>query len=243
MSKPQSSGLRLFCLDYFFYIFAYTNKRMQLKGINEGFQDTDLKQGIVSGYFAIFGNKDLDGDIIEPGSFSKTIQERGPMGKKLIKFLIDHDKTKVPGVITELYEDQKGLKYSMKAGTHFEGQDFIKMVESDIINQHSLGFKTIKEQFDQQAKANRIKEVMMFEGSAVKFLGANPETTYIESKSFSDYLTTLEKFIRTSDASDECIQSIESLLIKLKPEDSTSKDKKADQVPIELKLSFEKWKI
>jgi len=131
----------------------------------------------------------------------------------------------------------------MKAGTHFEGQDFIKMVESDIINQHSFGFKTIKEQFDQQAKANRIKEVMMFEGSAVKFLGANRDTTYIESKSFSDYVTTLEKFIRTSDASDECIQSIESLLIKLKPESSTSKDKKADHLPIELKLSFEKWKI
>jgi len=176
--------------------------------------------------------------------FTKTIQERGPMGKKLIKFLIDHDKTKVPGVITELYEDQKGLKYSMKAGTHFEGQDFIKMVESDIINQHSFGFSVPKDKqyFDQSRKANIIKEVMMFEGSAVKFLGANPETTYIESKSFQDYLTTLEKFIRTSDASDECIQSIESLLIKLKPEDSTSKDKKADKV-IELKLSFEKWKI
>ena len=84
---------------------------------------------------------------------------------------------------------------------------------------------------------------MMFEGSAIQFRGANPETTYIESKSFADYLTNLEKFIRTSDASDECIQSIESLLIKLKPEPSTSKDKKADHLPIELKLSFEKWKI
>jgi len=218
---------------------------MQLKGINEGFQDTDLKQGIVSGYFAIFGNKDLDGDIIEQGAFTKTIQERGPLGKKLIKFLIDHDKTKVPGVITELYEDQKGLKYSMKAGSHILGKDFLNMVESGIINQHSFAFSVPKDKqyFDQSRKANIIKEVMMFEGSAVQFLGANPETTYIESKSFADYLTTLEKFIRTSDASDECIQSIESLLIKLKPEKSTSKDKKADQVPIELKLSFEKWKI
>jgi len=238
---------------------------MQLKGINEGFQDTDLKQGIVSGYFAIFGNKDLDGDIIEQGAFTKTIQERGPMGKKLIKFLIDHDKTKVPGVITELYEDQKGLKYSMKAGSHFLGQDFIKMVDSGILNQHSFGFKTIKEQFDQQAKANRIKEVMMFEGSAVQFLGANPETTYIESKTpqelmfeisrFEEVIEKLHRFAMTSDASDETLILVEkhinilindklkSLLIKLKPEDSTSKDKKADQVPIELKLSFEKWKI
>jgi phage head maturation protease len=48
---------------------------MLIKGLNEGFQDQDLKQGIVSGYFAVFGNKDLDGDIIAPGAFTKTIQE------------------------------------------------------------------------------------------------------------------------------------------------------------------------
>lgn len=40
---------------------------MLTKGINQGFQDTDMKQGIVSGYFAMFGNKDLDGDVIEIG--------------------------------------------------------------------------------------------------------------------------------------------------------------------------------
>ena len=212
------------------------------KGLNLGFTDSDTKQGIVSGYFAMFGNKDLDGDIIEPGAFTKTIQERGPKGKRLIKYLLDHDKTKVPGVIEELEEDGKGLRYTMKAGSHMMGQDFIKMVESGIINQHSFGFRTIKEQYDEATKANRIKELMMYEGSAVQFLGANPETTFIEAKEFSDYLKNLEKFIRTSDASDECIKEIESLLSQLKPARTTSNEK-ADEKPIELKLSFESWKI
>ena len=227
---------------------------MLLKGLNQGFADSDMKQGIVSGYFAVFGNKDLDGDVIEPGAFTKTIQERGPQGKQLIKYLLDHDKTKVVGKIGQLYEDQKGLRYEAKIGSHNMGQDFQKMVESDLINQHSFGFRTIKEMYDQQSKANLIKEVMMYEGSAVQFLGANPETTFIDLKNEEDafeYLTRLEKFVKTSDATDETLEKLESqlksLLEMLKPAEATLVETKAVEVEIltinELKKQFESWKI
>lgn len=191
---------------------------MITKGINEGFNDMDLKQGIVSGYFAMFSNRDLDGDIIEKGAFSKTIQERGPQGKGLIKYLLDHDRYKAVAKITKLEEDYKGLRYEAKIGTHSLGQDFMKMIESELINQHSFGFVTIKEMYDAQSKANRIKEVMMHEGSAIQFLGANPETTYIDLKSVEDhlkYLDRLEKFIRTTDATDETIITLETRLKSL----------------------------
>jgi len=128
------------------------NATMILKGLNQGFADSDMKQGIVSGYFAVFGNKDLDGDVIEPGAFTKTIQERGPAGKQLIKYLLDHDKNKVVAKITNLHEDQKGLRYEAKIGSHAAGQDFQKMIESELINQHSFGFRTIKEMYDDQAR-------------------------------------------------------------------------------------------
>jgi HK97 family phage prohead protease len=224
------------------------------KGLNQGFTDSDMKQGIVSGYFAMFGNKDLDGDVIETGAFTKTVMERGPQGKQLIKYLLDHDKNKVVAKITNLYEDSKGLRYEAKIGTHTAGQDFQKMIESELINQHSFGFRTIKEQFDQEAKANLIKEVMMYEGSAVQFLGANPETTFIDLKSESDafeYLSRLEKFVKTSDATDETLEKIEnqlkSLLEFLKPADATLEINKAEEVEIitinELKKQFESWKI
>jgi HK97 family phage prohead protease len=224
------------------------------KGLNQGFTDSDMKQGIVSGYFAVFGNKDLDGDVIEPGAFTKTVMERGPQGKQLIKYLLDHDKNKVVAKITNLYEDNKGLRYEAKIGSHAAGQDFQKMIESELINQHSFGFRTIKEQFDQEAKANLIKEVMMYEGSAVQFLGANPETTFIDLKSEADafeYLSRLEKFVKTSDATDETIEKLEnqlkSLLEFLKPAEPTLEIKEAEAVEIitinELKKQFESWKI
>jgi len=230
------------------------NATMILKGLNQGFADSDMKQGIVSGYFAVFGNKDLYGDVIEPGAFTKTIQERGPAGKQLIKYLLDHDKNKVVAKITNLHEDQKGLRYEAKIGSHAAGQDFQKMIESELINQHSFGFRTIKEQFDQEANANLIKEVMMYEGSAVQFLGANPETTFIDLKSEADafeYLTRLEKFVKTSDATDETLEKLEnqlkSLLEMLKPAEATLENTKAVEVETltinELKKELEKWKI
>jgi len=207
---------------------------MLTKGFDIGFKDADTTKGIVTGYFAMFGNKDLDGDIIERGAFSKTIQERGPNGKQLIKYLLDHDKYKVVAKLQVLQEDEKGLYYEGKIGSHAAGQDFMKMVESELINQHSFGFKTIKEQYDQQAKANRIKEVFLYEGSAIQFLGANPETNQIGLKSFDDYFAKLEKFIRTTDCTDETIQQLElklhSLTALLKPDNTTSKDQEAEKI-------------
>jgi hypothetical protein len=56
----------------------------------------------------------------------------------------------------------------------------------------------------------------------------------------------LEKFVKTSDATDETLKKLEiqleSLLTQLKPAGTTS-DEKADHNKIELKLSFESWKI
>ena len=55
-------------------------------------KDVDAKQGIVTGYFSVFGNKDSDGDVIVPGAFKKTLMENGPESEgKRIKHLLQHD--------------------------------------------------------------------------------------------------------------------------------------------------------
>ena len=227
---------------------------MLIKGYNEQLRDVDTERRSVAGYFAVFGNLDLDGDVIERGAFTKTIQERGPEGKQLIKYLLDHDKTKAIGKITKLTEDDRGLYFEAKIGTHSLGNDFVEMLKSDLINQASIGFRTIKEQYDQVTKSNRIKEVMLYEGSSVTFLGANPEAGNTWFKSMDDaleYLGSMEKFIRNSNATDETLEKLEnqlkSLLAVLKPAQTTSNEQKADKVEIitltDLKQSLETWKI
>jgi HK97 family phage prohead protease len=208
---------------------------MKIKGINSGFSDADTKQGVVSGYFAMFNNKDLDGDVIEKGSFTKTVQERGPNGKQLIKYLLDHKKDQVVAKITELYEDEKGLRYTAKIGSHSLGQDFLKMVESELINQHSVGYRIIQSKYDQVYKSNRIKEMAMFEGSAIQFLGANNDTTFIELKEITDALDMvlkLEKFVSNTDATDQTIiqleEKIKSLYDNIRAVTNTPMEVKAD---------------
>src|SRR5690349_15828919 len=53
-------------------------------------KDFDFKSRTVTGYFSRFGNKDHDGDILMPGAFSKSIEQRGQGSKNLIPHLADH---------------------------------------------------------------------------------------------------------------------------------------------------------
>lgn len=199
---------------------------MLIKGINASFKDADVRQGIVTGYLSHFDSKDSDGDVITKGAYSKTISERGPKASNLIKYLLDHKKDHAIGVFTELKEDNVGLYYEAKIGTHNAGVDFVKMVESSIINQHSVGFSSIKEQ--QKSDANYINEIKLYEGSALQFLGANSNTPITGIKEWSEELNSLEKALKLGMLTDETYKEIElkikSLYDLLKPESATLKN-------------------
>lgn len=211
---------------------------MLVKSISAGFKDLDVKSGIVTGYFANFNSIDSDGDRIVKGAFAKTIRENGPSGTQLIKHLLDHNKNIAVGKLQELSEDEIGLYYESKAGRHTNGRDFLLMAEDGIINQHSFGFRIIKEQ--KKADANEISEVAMYEGSSIQFLGANRNTPVTGIKSESDILEDLgllERAMRNGKYSDSAFVQIEekikSLYAILKP-DSTLK---ADEPKINLSFN------
>jgi HK97 family phage prohead protease len=179
------------------------------KSFNLEVKDVDTKQGIVSGYFSAFGNVDSDGDIMMPGAFKRSIQDWGPEGKGRIKHLLNHDPSKPLGKIQVLKEDEYGLYYESKVGTHTLGKDYIKMIESGLIAEHSIGFKTLREQ--KAENGNQIHEVMLFEGSSLTAWGANEATPLIGMKNMytieqlQDQIKSFEKFIRNSDVTDETI--------------------------------------
>lgn len=183
---------------------------MELKAIAENFKDVDVKQGIVTGYLAHFGSKDGDGDVIMPGSFTKSIQENGPMGTKRIKYLLDHKTDNAVGVFQELKEDETGLYYEAKIGRHASGRDYLLMVEDGIINQHSIGFKRMKQEIKSDAKY--IKEVKLYEGSGLQFWASNGNTPITGIKSVQDYIKLLENLnraITNGEYSDELLMEIE----------------------------------
>ena len=210
------------------------------KSFNLEVKDVDTKQGVVSGYFSAFGNVDSDGDIMMPGAFKRSIQDWGPEGKGRIKHLLNHDPSKPLGKIQVLREDEYGLYYESKVGTHTLGKDYVKMIESGLIAEHSIGFKTLREQ--KADNGNQIHEVMLFEGSSLTAWGANEATPLIGMKNMAtieqlqDQIKSFEKFIRNSDVTDEtidlCILKVKQLAEMVERMSSTEA---VDETPLQQK--------
>jgi HK97 family phage prohead protease len=187
-------------------------------------KDIDGKKGIITGYFSKFNNVDSDGDIIRRGAFAKTIQETGPNSSQpRIKHLMNHNPSQPLGLLKSLVEDDNGLLYESQIGTHQLGNDFVKMVESGLITEHSIGFRITKrnqlqdyEGYKQNPNGGwyEITEVKLWEGSSLTAWGANSLTPITGLKSieaanlFSERQKAIEKFCRNTDASDECIEML-----------------------------------
>jgi uncharacterized protein len=208
---------------------VYLYKDFEITEGQISFKDIDGKKGIVTGYFSNFDSVDADHDIIRKGAFQKTIAENGPNSRKpRIKHLLNHDPSQPLGVITELKEDNYGLYYESKLGTHSLGQDFIKMVESGLIQEHSIGFQTIK--YNQLKPWNEVKpgeaareltDLKLYEGSSLTAWGANMNTPMLGMKSEQKSIAAakridiLVKALRNGTFTDETFDLLEIELKQL----------------------------
>lgn len=197
---------------------------ISIKSINQSFKDADVKAGIVTGYLSKTGNIDSDSDMIMKGAYQRTIQEWGPEGKKRIRYFLDHDATKSIGVFNVLKEDDYGLYYEAKVGDWTLAQDFLKMVDAGAIQEHSIGFKAIRQ--EKAEGFNKIHEIKLYEGSALQGWGANEFTPILSSKSLVDiesYFLKLQKELKDGTYSDETMIRIESYCKALEPYFKTTK--------------------
>jgi HK97 family phage prohead protease len=152
-------------------------KHYQVKDISNGLEDMDIRSRNVKTVWAMCGNVDLDNDVIVPEAFSRTITARGPKGKNLIWSLVDHKSSMkyALGKPKELYVEGNALIAVTEIIETEMGEDMLKLYEANLINQHSIGFSTIKSEMDNSTGIRTIKELMLYEGSAVLW-AANPET-------------------------------------------------------------------
>jgi len=92
--------------------------------------------GEVEGYASVFGNIDLDGDVVMPGAFSKSVQEF-PKRTQPLPLIADHQLTTagVVGSVVALKEDSKGLWFKAKFSSKSTAQD----LRTDVIEGHVRG--------------------------------------------------------------------------------------------------------
>lgn len=175
-----------------------------MTNITENFTETQYKSipgqistnealGIVECFTAAIGNKDSVGDICLPGCFDASLRRRKP------RVVWGHNWNEPIGKVLDIYEvgpNDPRLPNKMRAngvgGLYTRVQFNLKSERgreafSNIVffgeeQEWSIGYKTLDATFDNQKKANLLKEVELYEVSPVLH-GANQLTGTISIKS------------------------------------------------------------
>lgn len=123
--------------------------------------DTGTFEGIAS----VYGNKDSYGDVVEPGAFTKTLQERGDE----VPLLWSHDITNPVG-IGKVSDTSTGLaiKGALDLDTQ-AGRDAYSRMRKGIAKGLSIGYAVLNDAWDAQRKVRRLLEVKLYEVSLVVF--------------------------------------------------------------------------
>lgn len=183
------------------------------------------ESGKVEGYVSIYGNKDLNGDIVEPGAFTKTVMESG--GEVVL--LLHHDRTRPVG-LAKLEEREKGLFLSGQIATDLpDGELAHKQAAKGLLRGLSIGYRTVKEMWDDMAKAFRLYEVKLFEASLVT-IPANPLTLIESVKAEQDLIARAAEDIKagrtlsaaTRERLEAAIEEIQALLTQADASDEAA---------------------
>jgi HK97 family phage prohead protease len=156
----------------------------KIKGVSE--------TGEIEGFVSIYGNKDLSGDIVEPGAFTKTLQETG--GEVVL--LLHHDRTRPIGM-ARLTDEPKGLRLNGTIETDLpDGKLAHAQALKKMLRGLSIGYRTVKEMWDDAAKAYRLHEVKLFEASMVT-IPANPLTLIESVKADAEFIARAGEDIKS----------------------------------------------
>jgi HK97 family phage prohead protease len=156
------------------------------------------KRGQFEAYVSVFGNKDSQGDIVEPGAFTKTLAEWVVKGRP-IPTVWSHqfnDPESILGEYKEAKETDTGLRLvgQLELGWA-KAQRVYELMERDLVAEFSFSgkvrdYELIEVDKDEESEdpwawlfpGMRIKDIDLWEAGPC-FKGANPETELLNVKS------------------------------------------------------------
>lgn len=183
------------------------NAEIQYKA-SAGTFNLDEAQGIVECFVAGIGNKDSVGDVCATGAFTKSLLRRKP------RVVWGHNWNDPIGKVLDIYEvpaSDPRLPMKMKmagigglyAKVQFNLQSekgreaFANVAFFGEEQEWSIGYKTLRAQYDQNMQANILYEVELYEVSPVLH-GANQLTGTISVKNDSGKSETIERTVFAS---------------------------------------------
>jgi HK97 family phage prohead protease len=124
--------------------------------------------GTFTGLAATYGNVDLGGDLILPGSFTKTIAEKG--GR--VPLLMGHD-SKMPIGVAKLSDSPQGLIVEGELVLEADGsRSAYALLKKGVIRGLSIGYDAVKSVMD--GGIRKLSEIKLWEISLTPF-PMNPE--------------------------------------------------------------------
>ena len=123
--------------------------------------------GSFHGYASLFGETDLNRDLVLPGAFLKSIGKRGAAG---IRMLFQHDPAAPIGVWREIREDSRGLFVSGRLMTEVaKAREVLALMRAGAIDGLSIGFRTVRGRTDAKSGVRSLLEIDLWEVSVVTF--------------------------------------------------------------------------
>jgi len=187
--------------------FARKEQAMDRRVFKLELKATDDATGMFEGYAAVFGNEDWYGDVIEPGAFTKTLQEQPH-----IPILWQHNTDQPIGLTEEASEDNIGLKVRGKLNMEtVQGREAYSLLKQGVVRGLSIGFDTVKREITEEIR--RIKEIRLWEWSLVTF-PANPLALVTGVKNAEEVEETIYKAIGACRAAGEKKIALNPALLK-----------------------------
>ena len=113
--------------------------------------------GFVEGYASLFGELDQARDMVMPGAFAKTLQQRGV---RRVPMLFQHDPAEPIGVWLELREDMRGLFARGRLIPEVaRARELLALLRAGTTDGLSIGFRTVKSRIDPASRIRRLDAI------------------------------------------------------------------------------------
>ncbi len=155
-------------------VYPYLEKKIiDMKAL-----DVDIKTKRVKVAISKVSQEDRDKDTFYPSAYDKTIKENGPQGTNEIWHLLDHTQKSFSALskFSEMNREGDYLTGVSQYKNSFAWREVAwPLYEAGDITQHSVGFQVLDATERDSKGARIIKQVRLWEGSAVLW-GAMPDT-------------------------------------------------------------------
>lgn len=136
--------------------------QLKIKSVND--------DGFFSGYGSVNYTKDSYGDIVMPGAFAKSLNDWNAKNK-WPPVLFNHNRDEIIGCYTKMYEDEHGLYVEgrLLIENISKAREVHALLKAQVIDGLSIGYRTVKEEYDRENDVVKLLEVKLYEVSIVTF--------------------------------------------------------------------------